>query len=457
MNLVLSLISEQQLKVDVCQIFRESPYLELLPKKSKSDSEIIFAQLLKDENVAMKIWFDSDEAIYRGLDYEAKAYEYITKEIIEKDISPNFIPFIAFAKCYVRDIITSLEEKMIKDDFIEELKEYLEEDSNAQLNILVTARKQNLITLRNFTEMSDKLPTEELASIVFQGLYSLMVMEHFQITHNDFHLRNIMVQVLDQPVCLNFMDTTTFKTKYILKIFDWDRCFIKSLGENPMLKRNNSIITHQINKFRKNQDYYQFICFLKDNVEIFHIINKILPNPQVYKVWGYGSTKPGLIKAFQYESEKFNKYLLDKKERVFKSFQSPHIVGVEIRKDKLKTFFNEEQIEILENNIGKEKFDNNYILYFIYSLKSKTIYTSSGWSCQSLYDVDESILYNLDDLFSNSVLFSLLTLYLSDKYCTDENKISYTLPFKIKESPVVLTDYTLTKYETYVDFSDDDE
>jgi hypothetical protein len=452
MNLILTLISEEKINIDVCQIFNEASVLEILPKKSKSDSEIIFSKILRDRvDIAMKIWFDEeDERIYRGLEYEFRVYEYITKNIIQTNISPNFIPFIAFGKCFVKDIIIPLKEQS-NNTFVMDLEKILLEEPDIQLNILVTARKQNLIPLKTFLEMIESVPTEELSSIVFQTLYSLLIMEKFKIVHNDFHSRNIMIQVLEKPICLSFEGLISFKTKYIIKIFDWDRSYVQDLGDNPMLYKSNSITIHQINKFRKNQDYYQFICLIKDNKQMVHIVNKILPNIENYKNWEYGNKKD-LIKLFdKYENQFFEDYIINKKERVFKSLEAKHIIGVEIRKDKLKNFFNEQQIEIIKNEIGKEKFDNNYILYFIYSMNTKKLYMSKGWACQSLYDVDENVLYNLEDLFSNPILFSLLTLYLK-KDCEEHYKIS---EFKIKENPVVLTDYTMKQYETYIDYDDE--
>ena len=89
-------------------------------------------------------------------------------------------------------------------------------------------------------------------------------------------------------------------------------------------------------------------------------------------------------------------------------------------------------------------------------MKTNFLYISKGWACQSLYDVDEKVLYNLSDLFKNPILFSLLTLYLDNRNCETLETAIYSLNFEIKESPVVLTEYTERQYETYVDDGTDD-
>ena len=310
-NKILFLLQEGKVRLETCdflndgindtEYFEDTSYLQ--NKTSTSQSEIFFTNIILPKlsvssALAMKTWLSWDEiddtelpddiskVLYASLTYEMQMYKYITANVIEGFLSNNFVPFINFSQCKLTDILKSIDDTSMlspreKQDLNEKFQPFVAGFPTLKLNILVTGSVEDKHLFPSLQSLLDtkKLPIYEIASIMYQILFTLKIMESYKIQQGDFHLGNILVEILDDEQLIE-VGNEKFLTRYIPKIFDFDHGYCKSLGPNPLLQ-SDLLFVHSINQFRKSQDYYQFICGLLNlNVlEVTAMIKKILPKP----------------------------------------------------------------------------------------------------------------------------------------------------------------------------------
>lgn len=210
---------------------------------------------------------------FSGLDYEARVYRDIVKPLIEKNICPNFIKFLGSGQnCSFENVarmvsgtepgknanrtktlygntirilqdekrksITQLYDKIELKEFTEVIS-HLDTVKYITYNILANeVIKPGTVQISKF--LYDKNIDAKTQSIVlFQGLAACYAMSCSKMVHNDLHTGNLYVEPLEKTTRMNYIyegDLYTFETKYIVKVFDFDRAYVKRFGENPFLK-----------------------------------------------------------------------------------------------------------------------------------------------------------------------------------------------------------------------------
>ena len=280
LNKVFELFSKLKVSPNVCHVFDDDEFkdIKVKSKTSASDSEVLFATYVKASskktaNVAMKVWLSFDELsskeidsfqknkakmsdkelrdslsgtlsyldFLRGLTYETKLYKFISENIIAHNLSPNFIPYLAFGSCDLKILNEKMQKTLGLNEQLTKFFKPLQVFPKLKLNILITGtHRGNLMSLTDVLNEDDydilfpPLTDEDRMAIIFQCLYTLLLLEHFKINHNDLHLGNILVQKLSSPVCLQFKigeKKVSFTTMYEPKFYDWDRGFHESLGK----------------------------------------------------------------------------------------------------------------------------------------------------------------------------------------------------------------------------------
>ena len=199
-----------------------------------------------------------------SLVYEAKVYEYITKNIILRNISPNFIPLLLNKKCPIATIIKSLNAEpslgLGKKNLLDKLTTLHSVFPNLTMSFIMTGSSDLVTSLADF--LKDKFkPDYECLSVIFQYMYALYILDKYKIQHNDNHFSNSLVQTLPTPINLNIKigeNEVTFSTRYIVKFFDWDRAYAENLGDNSELF--DYYYVRQLNTFVPNRDFSQFLC-----------------------------------------------------------------------------------------------------------------------------------------------------------------------------------------------------
>ena len=245
------------------------------------------------ESVVMKFWLypPTREDMYSligGLNYEIQVYKQI-KRLIDKNICGSFVKYITSGYC-TGNTLQSFP-GVVKSNFNRNatfMDEGYEERPSVNTNFkdVLTLSKNS----KNKTEYQDYsyrnfgvLCTEALHggsfdtyiekngyndnsySIIFQVLCACFAMANNGITHNDLHTGNILLtEISPTTIYYKFSNGLTLGLSVGIKakIFDFDRSFSKSLGNNPILEDTLCISHSQKNRTLPNLDMVKFIAYL---------------------------------------------------------------------------------------------------------------------------------------------------------------------------------------------------
>uniref|UniRef100_A0A6C0KTP9 Protein kinase domain-containing protein n=1 Tax=viral metagenome TaxID=1070528 RepID=A0A6C0KTP9_9ZZZZ len=347
---------------------------------------------------------------YEGLDYEKCVYKFITDKIILTNISPNFIPLVSSASCSLSNILPSLpfdpkDKRLIKLKRVEEFFPLIP----VKFFVTGTTPNNSLFSFDDAMFQIDTTSPYDFKPILFQIIYSLSVMDHFGIVHNDLHFKNIFVQDLGEPYILKFNlenFSLQIKTKYIIKIFDWDRAYVESLGPNKLL--TNYAYSHQINKKRSKQDFYQILCILKKFPQIWKIVKLTLQNVPDNFDYEFKDDKTieqqrlniqNNSQLREYMANNMDKWTLDAQGIYWVEMDVVYLSKMtkgDIILNKFSQIYAPKRYEDMEdiylgfqfyNKEEDTDIDNDYL-----TGQYVTVRFSPGWRCQSLFNVKDSVL-----------------------------------------------------------------
>jgi hypothetical protein len=467
----------------------------VLPFRLRSETEKMIKTMQKElqnygaiYDMAYKNFYRPDK--YQSLTYEKCVYDFITRHIILKKISPNFIPLLGYITCNLSAIVVNLTHlPHIESEKINNYADILAVFPDLKVNLMITGSSaMNGGSLDKFSDilplLNDELEgkpnsvekrknTEEFKSILFQCIYSLAVMEYFGIVHNDFHFRNIFIHTLTESVKLKFImpggKFSLINTKYIVKFFDWDRAYVQPLNDNPLLYR--FLATHQINKARTKQDFYQLLCGLSKYPNLWKITQQNLvfkgqTVPYLYDVafLGKRSRKNDIVDfshsylkgepptqrvSFDVDflGEALKNFInnnIDKGNVIFDKDQ----IFIEIQKDEFEKMFVSDEDKVYLGQIiqiiGDKRYDLADRLYFevvLYrysfipislsgrgirgTISSARIITAVGHGCQSLYDTSDDKIPRPLQLILDPIFTKKFTFVGSSRA---EYFFSYTFP-----------------------------
>jgi hypothetical protein len=426
---------------------------------------------------------------YDALTYEKRVYEYITDNIILKHYSPNFIPLLGFLTCSLGTIKEGFNTERLKDLHYEKSLNYKTIGTafpDIPVNVMITGSSaKNGGTMQSMREFLTKLNgaiipgalsefqttlKHTFYSVLFQCIYSLAIMEFFSIVHNDLHLDNILVHSTGTFFDLNFITPKTqvrMWANYIVKIFDWNLAYVKKLGDNPLLNTETFVQYHQINKARTKQDFYQLLCGMSSFKNLWQIVVQLLPSiPKERNFYYYNKDEPRKLQTHQYgDSDVFDPFIdylsvAPSNEIIIPADGNCYI---EIPKRKFAKIFSAEPdaFDQIKKFIGENRYDIAETLYFRLVFKMKGIVVPpakvllesdtdaaiidqidiivlTGWYCQSLHDVDTSIipspmqLINNDDFVKGLIKnFYNFGIELNDEKIASlkSNNLSFTYTF----------------------------
>lgn len=247
----------------------------IIEKKSATPTQIIFGELSNNSPIAVKTYVSIPKySYYTGnllyyyiqtlsLEYEAKMYTLINK-IVENLYSPNFLTLKGVETCNFDGVSKLL--GVNKYDLAKQFYLYkiLPVDDILKLNIsmIITERPEVSLSFDKF--MQKDIGILDYKYVIFQIIYSIEVMIRSQIQHNDLHLENILVEVLNKPKNMIFkIDDNEFyyiKTRYVPKIFDWDSSYSPLIGDNFELKKYKCENYGVCNKLNNRFDLFTFLC-----------------------------------------------------------------------------------------------------------------------------------------------------------------------------------------------------
>lgn len=307
---VAAALRSGQLEMSVCEVRPQN--VTLLQQQGISNTVVLFADLLSragaTKPIVAKMWLAPAKGAdlthcpdTRGLDYEARVYQYVTEHVAPQ--APFFVTFLGFGVCHRPQVEQTWGEfaeegfEELADNVTQQAQTSLTSSEVAQVRRNVTDPLERakalralrtkyrdapeakacvsdsvhvLLTLRACTNcafskwIATTPPERDVKQVLIMVLYALLAMRQQGVTHNDLHMGNILVRSDGQPLELHPSSTLSFSldTHYWPVIFDWDHAYVAALGPNPFLTEQLCSEHGACNALHTEQDLYAFFCRL---------------------------------------------------------------------------------------------------------------------------------------------------------------------------------------------------
>lgn len=354
-----------------------------------------------------------------ALEYEAVIYQYITDNIILRDVSPNFVPILLNHACGIDSIIDSIRSSGISSPDLEKLYDKLTsvkkmiDRGNLSMRFIMTGSAPNVMTayefwnhvnyltvlnvdsifkLNRLNEHSTRLSREEIKIIIFQFFYIFYVLHKYKISHHDFHFDNSLVQVLDNPALFEININgriVRYKTRYVVKIFDWDRAYREGeIARNELLTTGGFSVFRLIAKFIPNKDFFSFLCLLRSfKIDGLHeILAEIVDG---YYQINKNNDDTYIIKDVL--SDDFKQWIISDHERLLSRYTDANgnvtDVFLTISKEELEAHIpNIEPVRTAVNNKLESLNGYDNISTFYFKLGFNDLIIIKGNGCHTLFD-----------------------------------------------------------------------
>jgi hypothetical protein len=335
-----------------------------------------------------------DDTVTTSLNYEAYVYQYITENIILRNISPNFIPLLTNSTCSIIDIIHSMKNSGVfanKADLLLKLDAIYRMFPSLSMNFIMTGSAQSVTSAHDFfsslLRKTIVIPQYEYSSIIFQFFYAMYVMNEFKIVHNDNHMGNVLIQTLPTTVTFDITigkSNVQFTTRYVVKFFDWDRSHCQGVGQNPIT--NGFLYIRNVSEFTTGRDFSAFVCFLYGyNITGFNnILNRLIegPKPSITSNNRNEIIRNGVtIELRSWMMHNPKSIVVDIYGRMY----------ITIHKIVLEMLVQPSTIAILRNKLGKDQFgsyiyDGPNVTNIYLELSGNDLIIPSGYTCHPMYD-----------------------------------------------------------------------
>jgi len=253
-------------------------------------------------NVLKKYDVDID-TFHQGkeVQYESDIYNYAIGLITRENINPYFVRYYGAAEqCdkneLARSVYDKFNTKMSEDKFIkllkrntvhmltyepgrpsieddrfvkfakqdQKIKELIDnEEGVVKYGMILTEKSEGL----QFYKFLRNASEEEILFGLVQVLSGLAAVEVLGVAHNDLHHGNIFVEPseskLEQFKISKDGEELTFgiRSDFRCAIYDWDRGYMKELGNNPIMEKDESLCRNNqsCNKFIAEKQVYHFL------------------------------------------------------------------------------------------------------------------------------------------------------------------------------------------------------
>ena len=262
-----------------------------------------------DEETYLKM-FDA----LSGLNYEMKVYKEITNPLLNFNICPNFVRCLATQEgCTYDNIFNFLRNNTTygtssilggysNDDFHlddyevenilnKNIKECLLDFCKSRKSIntkfetskaisppnlsitynMILNENMDIPNVSRYEKWIERntLSEKDLWETTFQIVAASYAMSLSKMVHNDLRLGNIFVKDLGKEVSNVYVVNGNFyviSSRWKIFIFDFDRSYVKRLGENPFINTEPCLKYSQCNYYTENKDVFKVLC---------HIVNKV--------------------------------------------------------------------------------------------------------------------------------------------------------------------------------------
>jgi hypothetical protein len=241
-------------------------------------------------------------ATLKGLNYEMSVYKDIIQNLTNLNICPNFIQYLGSTKrCTYDDVLKFLKNNIVINEKVlseTEIKPVLNENISQCLVKSCASRQSiartnfikdlhvpkelrynmiinenippNTTSFGNWIYPKSRISNDVLWTILFQLAAACYAMSLSKLVHNDLHIGNIFIQELDKEKFFVYVINGVeyvIHTKYKIMLYDFDRAYAKSLGDNPLLSYDRDYMCNeyqQCNIFIPNKDFIKASCYLVD-------------------------------------------------------------------------------------------------------------------------------------------------------------------------------------------------
>jgi hypothetical protein len=297
--------SDLSSKKYVCDVYNCVEAVKGVTKNSSSPSEGLILKFKENTNYEGKPlnygfmkWFainkENDSAI--ALEYEMKVYKEIIRPLIDNHICTNFIRYLSSGECDTDAIVNLLQGKVVMDNgdimnkkesrlattimydfsFYEEetnqrnvnniINEYgkefkKEKYSSEKIGVLINeAISQDTVSFEDWLNNWNWDDFDILGAILFQICAGIYALNLSHTAHNDLHLGNIWL-VPNKEKIVYIMGKIVYTVDCGLKvlIYDFDRSYSKSLGNNVSLETDLCTRYSQCNKLIGSKDIAKVI------------------------------------------------------------------------------------------------------------------------------------------------------------------------------------------------------
>jgi len=274
---------------DICELGNCLEKLEGRAANSASPSDI-WRVTLKDgamykgipvKRAWLKVFISSPEMPRKtdGLMYELRVYRNVVSPLIERHVCPNFVRYLSSTTgCGFEDVQGILSSQGVKElNFKRSLcymttkppprdahHQHIAPRKRPAINDHVTLKEVAAINNmkldvhdlkfgmlltqdRRVVTLSDWFKTprnnSDFSCMMLQVTAALRAMELSLFAHNDLHMRNILVEENDAATNVMYIvDGRKFGicARFRILIFDFDRAYVKQLGENKLIVHNEN-------------------------------------------------------------------------------------------------------------------------------------------------------------------------------------------------------------------------
>ena len=252
---------------------------------------------------------ESNKEEIKSLDYEALVYDFVTKELIQKDVCKNFVGLCFYSEKVSVDVLRKIlkrskrvkkedQEAALRRSFFYQFMKPKERPAiqepfnssnekcypppNPHIGFIATkAISPKTMDLATYLEkrkeaylkmklenprQNTALNPNDLLMIIFQIVFACYAMGTVGMVHNDLHPGNIWCEHVKNGVTLSykfFGETISFTTEYVVKIYDFDRSYVRHLADNPLLnQKKGPCMYSQCNKFIPNLDTVKVLNYV---------------------------------------------------------------------------------------------------------------------------------------------------------------------------------------------------
>ena len=248
--------------------------------KGLNENNFQFSPAIPNDQSIFERNRDKQIIVNSGLNYEARVYRDIVKPMIEKNICPNFVKFLGLGKnCSPESLLKMLKHQNPNENLnsnqlfgnavammcnwkrlkiterysasqIAKFEKHMSKETfqqNITYNIIANeVIKPDTMDFSRFLRdhkmfINGTTPNPVVWNVIFQILAACYSMSKTKMNHNDLHLGNIYIEPVDDSgnskrFNYEYENTLfTFESRYIAKVYDFDRSYVTRFGDNPIL------------------------------------------------------------------------------------------------------------------------------------------------------------------------------------------------------------------------------